>query len=491
MKKIISGVLSAVMLTSVLCACNDGGNQSNSSQSGNNANSSQQTVTTEVATTQPATEPNYEDTNYVAPIPPKNQTYKFEEISLDEAAIPNGFSIDDSKFQIYNATVQGDYLVLKIKYNSSDSFFYNVIYDFDGNMVANISNIAIEEGYKKSALICGLCGDYTMIEMETSDYQEKAALYNLKTKEIKYIDSQYDTAWLDNGVIIVGKHGDDEYGYKYGALDLDFNDIIPIEYDGLSLISPELFMVKKEKEGEDGSHDEENDRFGLIDFNNKVVADIKYKKILPFTGVEGSGSREWGNFQELISFEKNINKYTVAVDENDKVVLIDKNGNTSDVNVEMTESNLEDGRVICLYQDKTYIKTIKSLDSIDSIIYDLDSNLITEKAAGGSSHMGGFYNGYCITYDEKGTNLIDINGKVIYSKTIEQDMGFKVYPVDEKGLFTITYYSDEDVVKSEIVDLNGTVIYTSDSDSEIEAFGNGFFRQHNDRGYAVYKVAAE
>lgn len=51
MKKIISGVLSAVMLTSVLCACNDGGNQSNASQSGDNADSSQQTVTTEVATT--------------------------------------------------------------------------------------------------------------------------------------------------------------------------------------------------------------------------------------------------------------------------------------------------------------------------------------------------------------------------------------------------------------------------------------------------------
>lgn len=59
------------MLTSVLCACNDGENQSNASQSGNNANSSQQTMTTEVATTQPATEPNYEDTNYVAQIPPK------------------------------------------------------------------------------------------------------------------------------------------------------------------------------------------------------------------------------------------------------------------------------------------------------------------------------------------------------------------------------------------------------------------------------------
>ena len=46
MKKIISGVLSAVMLTSVLCACNDGGNQSNAEKSGNTANSSQQTLTT-------------------------------------------------------------------------------------------------------------------------------------------------------------------------------------------------------------------------------------------------------------------------------------------------------------------------------------------------------------------------------------------------------------------------------------------------------------
>lgn len=486
MKKIISGVLSAVMLTSVLCACNDGGNQSNSSQSGNNADSSQQTMTTEVATTQPATEPNYEDTNYVAPIPPKNQTYKFEEISLDDAAMPSGFSMSDGKIEIYNANVQGDYLVLKLYFTtSSEYYYYNVIYDLNGNMIANTSEISVDEGYSKGALINGIYDDYTII-----NFDSESALYNLRTKEIKYIDSQYDYPQLDNGVIIVRKDGEEEYSYKYGALDLDFNEIIPVEYDGLSLASPELFMVSTDKKH--GIVDiDKDEKFGLVDFNNKIVADIKYKKILPFTGLEEGNSGNDGNFDTLISFEKNINKYTVAVDENDKVVLIDKNGNTSDVNVEMTESNLEDGRVICLYQDKTYIKTIKSLDSIDSIIYDLDSNLITEKAAGGSSHMGGFYNGYCITYDEKGTNLIDINGKVIYSKTIEQDMGFKVYPVDEKGLFTITYYSDEDVVKSEIVDLNGTVIYTSDSDSEIEAFGNGFFRQHNDRGYAVYKVAAE
>lgn len=82
MKKIISGVLIAAMLTSVLCACNDGGNQSNSSQSGNNADSSQQTVTTEVATTQPATEPNYKDTNCVAQIPPKIKPISLKKFHL-------------------------------------------------------------------------------------------------------------------------------------------------------------------------------------------------------------------------------------------------------------------------------------------------------------------------------------------------------------------------------------------------------------------------
>ena len=168
-KKIISGVLSAVMLTSVLCACNDGGNQSNSSQSGDNADSSQQTVTTDVATTQPATEPNYKDTNYVAPIPPKNQTYKFEEISLDEAATSSGYSISDSAFRITDPIVYGEYLVVRVTYsniNSTDFCAYNVIFDLDGNMVANISNVSLNEGYGKSGQIQGIYGDYTVLRFQ-------------------------------------------------------------------------------------------------------------------------------------------------------------------------------------------------------------------------------------------------------------------------------------------------------------------------------------
>lgn len=484
MKKIISGVLSAVMLTSVLCACNDGENQSNASQSGNNANSSQQTMTTEVATTQPATEPNYEDTNYVAQIPPKNQTYKFEEISLDDAAMPSGFLMSDGKIEIYNANVQGDYLVLKLYFTtSSEYYYYNVIYDLNGNMIANTSEISVDEGYSKGALINGIYDDYTII-----NFDSESALYNLRTKEIKYIDSQYDYPQLDNGVIIVRKDGEEEYSYKYGALDLDFNEIIPVEYDGLSLASPELFMVSTDKKH--GIVDiDKDEKFGLVDFNNKIVADIKYKKILPFTGLEEGNSGNDGNFDTLISFEKNNNKYTVAVDENDKVVLIDRNGKTSDVNadIDITDAIFNYGRVLSLYQNKSYLKVDKSEKDT---IYDLDDKIITEEG-----FFIGFYNGYCFISDSpfmsdnKYCKLIDFNGKVIYTKT--SDIGFAVYPVDQNGLFTIAYYSGNDVVKSEIVDLNGTVIYSSDNDYEIEALGNGFFRQHNAKGYAVYKVTAE
>ena len=52
MKKFISGILIAAMLTSVLCACNNSENQSDTSQSENSANSSQQTVTTEAMAAQ-------------------------------------------------------------------------------------------------------------------------------------------------------------------------------------------------------------------------------------------------------------------------------------------------------------------------------------------------------------------------------------------------------------------------------------------------------
>lgn len=153
MKKFISGILIAAMLTSVLCACNNGENQSDTSQSDNNANLSQQTVTTEAMATQPATEPNYENTNYVAPIPQKNQKYKFEEISLDEAATSSGYSMSDSKFRITDAYVLGEYLVVSITYSNINSTVfcaYNVIFDLEGNMVANLSNISLNEGYGKA-----------------------------------------------------------------------------------------------------------------------------------------------------------------------------------------------------------------------------------------------------------------------------------------------------------------------------------------------------
>lgn len=477
MKKFISGILIAAMLTSVLCACNNGENQSDTSQSENNANSSQQTVTTEAVaaqiTTQPATEPNYENTNYVAPIPQKNQKYKFEEISLDEAATSSGYSMSDSKFRITDAYVLGEYLVVSITYsniNSTAFCAYNVIFDLEGNMVANLSNISLNEGYGKSGQICGIYGDCIIIKFDTPiRSEEKFALYNLKTKELKYIDSEYSSPKIDNGVIIFGKN--EENLYKYGALDLDLNEIIPAEYDELYLASPKLIIAKK------------GEKYGLIDYNNKTVTDFNYKKIINFAGY---ASDDYFKYWGQIDFEKNINKYTVALDENDKVVLIDKNGKVFDVNLEILEYNLGDGRVVAQYNDKTYIKNRE-------IVTDTDGNIITDAALRGELFPCGFVNGYCITKDNNGVyNLIDNKGKNFYTNSADNYEISRFYSVDQNGLFEVVYNlkNNDEKVKTEILDLSGNVAYTIE-DKYISPIGKGMFKQLKNESYKVYKVIAE
>ncbi len=464
MKKIISGALITVMLTSVLCACNDGGNQSNASYSENNADSSQQTVTTEVATTQLATEPNYEDTNYISPIPQKNQTYKFEEISLDEAATSSGYSMSDSAFGITDLIVYGEYLVVRVTYsniNSTAFCAYNVIFDLDGNMVANISNISIEEGYGNSGQIQGIYGDYTVLRLPIRS-EDKYALYNLKTKELKYIDSEYRSPQMDNGVIVFGKS--EETGYKYGALDLDLNKIVPAEYDELSLASPTLFRAKKDE------------KYGLIDFNNKVVVDFNYKDIVKFNGVEDD------SFSAFVDFDKNINKYTLALDENDKIVLIDRQGKISDSNFKISEDYLGVGRVVSQYDNKIYIKN-------NTIVKDIDGNSITDNVFKGNLNCG-FVNGYCVTEDDDRVyNLVDSNGNVIYTKSSDEYKIEHFSSVDQNGLFEVVY-SLGNSTKTEILDLSGNTVYTTQG-KDLYPIGKGLFKKYANKQYKFYKVTSE
>lgn len=472
MKKIISGVLIAAMLTSVLCACNDGGNQSNSSQSGNNADSSQQTVTTEVATTQPATEPNYKDTNYVAPIPQKNQTYKFEEISLEEAATSSGYSATDSKFKIYYAQTEGEYLILDVTYSeekSADYCKYYVICDLDGNMIANVSNVSLKEGYDKSVEIRGIYKDYVILSLKkSSDSKEKYALYNFKTEKIKYVDSQYDYVYLNCGAITVGKD------FKYGALDLNLDEIIPVEYDNLLPASPTRFIASRDNE------------YGLIDFNNKVVADFKYRKILDFTGIDSRATDI-----EQLDFEKNINQYTIAVDESDNAVLIDENGNVINNFATTSNSLAIGGRKVAQYGDKTFITYKNSIS-------DTDGNLITE-CEDFVYDLAGYINGYCIIKGNNNYKLVDTKGNIIYQITADTGYEVEISPVDQSGLFSVAYYSknDSDDVKTEILDLAGNIVYTT-QEGGFSSMGNGLFSRHDDEphsleneGYALYRVTAE
>ncbi|WP_449075189.1 hypothetical protein, partial [Ruminococcus sp.] len=174
------------------------------------------------------------------------------------------------------------------------------------------------------------------------------------------------------------------------------------------------------------------------------------------------------------------------LDENDKVVLIDKNGKVFDVNLEIPEYNLGDGRVVAQYNDKTYIKNRE-------IVTDTDGNIITDAALRGELFPCGFVNGYCITKDNNGVyNLIDNKGKNFYTNSADNYEISRFYSVDQNGLFEVVYNlkNNDEKVKTEILDLSGNVAYTIE-DKYISPIGKGMFKQLKNESYKVYKVIAE
>lgn len=470
MKKLLSLALSLAILSLSLCACGAQSEQSDKTQ--NNDNLSQQEVTTEEVTTQPATEPDYENTNFIAQPPQGKPNYRIEEISLDEAAESSGYSISDSKFRISNIYTENNYMVLNIiysDYNSPDFAAYNVIYDLDGNMIANILNIALEEGCRKSGQIRGIYGDFTVLCISSATFEDRYALYNLKTKEMKYL--HYDTVSLEHGAIIVGNENPEkENNYLYGALDFELNEIIPLEYDSLELASPELFIASK------------NEKFGLIDFNNNIIADYKYKAIQNFMGIDKNESM---NRIQLLDFEKNINKNTIAVTDNDGCFLIDKSGITQKIDLELFEK-LEIGRIIACYDEVLYIK-----NSGGNSIINLDGDVIAESFKSYYDNDFGFINGYCTTQDKNGNcALINTKGETVYYESANEEyQGTDIFPVDQNGFFLISYYLNSGLRKNKILDLSGNEVYVSKEEEHIiSPIGNGIFTKSIDDGYSVFRV---
>lgn len=448
MKKLLSLALSLAILSLSLCACGAQSEQSDKTQ--NNDNLSQQAETTEVVTTQPATEPNYENTNFIAQPPQGKPNYTINEIFSDK-------SCKITRFDAY-----GNYIIITI-----DSL-YDVIYDLDGNMVADFGGIAAERVNSDYGKISGIYGDYVVVELSQSKY----FLYNLKTNEMRNID--FESAKLDSGFVIVCNDS------KYGALDLNLNEIIPTKYELLKIASPELFVAQK------------NQKYGLIDFNDNIVAEFMYKKILPFTGVNKFGINDPHN---SLDFEKNFNKYTVALTENDKYVLIDNKGKEISLVFEIAEYDSTDevafidrGRIVSQYNGVTYIKS-KDKDSNKELVLDLDSNLIANDI-----EEDGYINGYCICYDnsKKTRCLIDSKGNTIYEQKVEGLFSSEeIYSVDQNGLFLVREHTEKNQPKFKIIDLGLNEVYTFEEEScVVYPYGNGVFVKKNKDNFSVFRVTA-
>lgn len=450
MKKLLSLLLTLAFLILSLCACGAQNEQSGSSKAENNDNLSQQAATTEEVTTQPATEPDYENTNFIAQPPQDKPNYTINEI----------FSDTSSKITRFDA--YGNYVI--ITFDSS----YDVIYDLDGYMVVNFGEVAAERENSEYGKISGIYGDYVVVELKQSKY----FLYNLKTNEMRNID--YDSVKLDNGVVIVCNDS------KYGALDLDLNEILPIKYEWLKIASTELFVAQK------------NQKYGLIDFNDNIIAEFKYKKILPFTGVNKFGINDPHN---LLDFEKNINKYTVALTESSKYVLVDNKGKETLLGFEIAEYDgmdevafIDRGRIVSQYNGVTYIKS-KDKDSNVGLVSDLDFNIIANDI-----EEDGYINGYCICYDnsKKARCLIDSKGNTIYEQKVKSSFSTdEIYSVDQNGLFLVREHTETNQPKYIIMDLGLNVVYTIEEEScVVYPYGNGVFVKESKDNFSVYRVAA-
>lgn len=533
MNRIFCILLTLSIIALSLCACGTQGEQSGSSESDNKADTSQQSnevASTEAPTTEPATEPSYENTNFIAQPPQGKVNYTAKEIFVD------------NNWRTTHFDAYGDYTV--ITNNSS----YDVIYDSDGNEVVNFGNIAVDKGYRKYGKLYGdIWQDYAIVNLTPTILEDKYFLYNLKTKEMKDIGdyvslSDSDSAEIDNGIIIINKY--DSESSKYGALDLELNEIIPCEYDDLFTASPELLIAEKDN------------KYGIIDTKNNVVVKFKYKKILPFTGYKSFGS--YSKLNSLVDFDKNINKYTVALNEENKYILFDNKGTETPLSYSISEyyKNIEgedrdatdQGRVVSQYNGVTYIRHYDNKTNV-KIISDIDGNNIVNNVNG-----NGFINGYCTSYDDNTftNNLIDIKGNIFYqqdltkiadtisldiellkndsyissasqsSKTEEEKQNnekkyffdyiksrTEIFPVDQNGLFvvkecdlnSIKDINFNSVSSSEyeninftyrILDLNLEEIGNySISECDIDPLGNGLFAKRADNSFSIIKVSAE
>lgn len=163
--------------------------------------------------------------------------------------------------------------------------------------------------------------------------------------------------------------------------------------------------------------------------------------------------------------------------------MIDSQGEISDSNFEISEDKLGVGRVVSQYDNKTYIKN-------NETVTDIDGNSITDNVLKGNLN-GGFVNGYCVAGDEDGVyNLVDSNGNVIYTKSSDEYIKY-FSSVDQSGLFMVDYYSKAySYVRTEILDLAGNIVYTT-QEKGLSSMGNGLFEKYENKQSRVYKVTAE
>ncbi len=209
--------------------------------------------------------------------------------------------------------------------NISSLSYFASFYDNKWGVIDSNGNTVIEPSYQEMLIVPNNKNDIFLctydVNYDTGEYKTKV----LNSKN-EMIFTQYDKVeaianqdknqnlWYEENVLKVQKNG------KYGIIDFDEKEILPIEYDSISVISGIKNAILVQKNG----------KYGVVDEKGKQLTDIAYTEIRPLGKDNKSGfivKDEQGKYT-IIDYSKNqvlTNQYEgiEAVSGNDLYVVVE------------------------------------------------------------------------------------------------------------------------------------------------------------------------
>jgi hypothetical protein len=224
----------------------------------------------------------------------------------------------------------------------------------------------------KAIFVCTYNVNYETDEYNTKVINDKNEEIISGYDEITFIDKLDDDGNIEYlSILKVEKDG------KYGLTNLNGNEILPVEYDEIKLLSEVDNSILIEKD----------QKIGLCDYSGNIIIETKYKEIKAIGNDYKNGyiTVDNGDLYGIIDFNKNVvfnniyldiepiyssNKYAVKIDKNYNI--IDKNGKILTEEIFENVKDIENNIIIFSSNNKFGVMNISTETKIEPQYEDIE-----------------------------------------------------------------------------------------------------------------------